>query len=628
MRLEGGLIYGFTIMPMSPEEMAGLLQNARLNLGGVATGGTPLQAATILESVPGSRFDVFSFLAARTLGTPVAGISLLDGPHHWLRSAEGFNVSLRSRRDPFCVTLMAEPDQVLLVEDASRDQSLSSSQLVRSPPFIRSYAGVALRDAARNFLGTIFVGDTIPRVFAEADLSALRSLGLGLETVLALHDSVVRLCRAVTCDYLTGLLNRGPFELKVQDAVAKAAGGPSCAVICLDIDSFKEINDRLGHAVGDAVLVETARRLALALRRSDSVARLSGDEFAVLMMGPLGAEDVVALMRRILAAFGRPFEVCGTSLSVSVSLGAAMSPDDAGEAEQLMRRADIALYDAKHGGGDCFRFYDPVLEARLLRRKSLRRDLEAAIEGGGLHLAWQPIVASEGGALRGYEALVRWTRPFDGPTSPADFIPFAEETGLIVAIDTWVLNTACDRAATLPAHLRVAVNVWPGWFGLGRLGGVIQEAVDRSGLEPSRLEIEITERALITRSPAAVEELNAIRSSGVRLVLDDFGVGYSSLRYLSEFSFDVLKLDAAFVQNLCVSSRSRQIALHVLQLGHELGIEVCAEGVENERQRSILREDGYDWLQGFLIGRPTELPVEERHLLPSIPQARHFGQDL
>ncbi len=597
--------------------MAGLLQRARLNLGGVAPNGTPLQAATILESIPGSRFDVFSVLAARTLRTPVAGISLLHGPYHWLRSAEGFSLSVRSPHDPFCAALMADPDQVLLLEDAAQDPCLSSSQLVRSPPFIRSYAGVALRDADRNFLGTIFVGDNKPRVFAEADLSALRSLGVGLETVLALHDSVVSLCRAVTCDYLTGLLNRGPFELKVQDAVADTAPGSSCALICLDIDSFKDINDQFGHAAGDAVLVETGKRLALSLRRSDSVSRLSGDEFAILMTGPLGIADVAALMTRILAAVGRPFEVCGTSLSVSVSLGAAMLPGDAVDAEQLMRRADLALYEAKHGGGGCFRFFDPTSEARLLRRKSLRRDLEATIEGDGLHLAWQPIIASETGALRGYEALVRWVRPFHGPMPPADFIPLAEDTGLIIAIDTWVLNTACDRAATLPAHLRVAVNVWPGWFGLGRLCGVIREAIDRSGLDPSRLEIEVTERALITRSAAAVEELNMIRAFGVRLVLDDFGVGYSSLRYLSEFSFDVLKLDAAFVKDLCVNPRSRQIALHVLQLGHELGIEVCAEGVENERQRSILREDGYDWLQGFLIGRPTELPVEERHMVAS-----------
>ena len=602
---------------MAPTEMAGALQSARLNAGGAGWHATVLQAATVLESEPGSRFDAFSILASRTLTAPVAGISLVDGPYHWLRSAEGFNLSLRSRRDPFCVALMAEPEQFLRIEDTSRIQALSLSPLVGSPLFLRSYAGVALRDSAGKFLGALFVGDVAPRAFAEADLYTLRSLGAGLETVLALHDSVVSLCRAVTCDYLTGLLNRGPFELKVQDAVARAASGSSCAVICLDLDAFKEINDRLGHAVGDAVLVETARRLAPALRRSDSIARLSGDEFSILMPGPVGVEDVTALMTRVLAAFGRPFDVCGTSLNASASLGAALSTRGASDAAQVMRQADMALYEAKYSGGNCFRFHDPIAEVLVMRRKSLRHDLEAAVERGGFSLAWQPVVASGSGALRGYEVLLRWDRPLCGMTSPADFIPLAEKTGLIGAIDVWVLEHACDRASRLPTSLRVAVNVWPGWFGLGRLGGIVRAALERSGLDPSRLEIEITERALITRSPAAVDDLNAIRSLGVRLVLDDFGVGYSSLRYLSEFSFDALKLDAAFVQDLCINPRSRQIALHVLQLGHELGIEVCAEGVENERQRMILREDGYDWLQGFLIGRPTAQPVEACHLRSS-----------
>ena len=380
------------------------------------------------------------------------------------------------------------------------------------------------------------------------------------------------------------------------------------ALVFLDIDNFKTINDCFGHAAGDAVLVETAHRLLRSVGEPDCAARLSGDEFAVLLGSRPATADAHGSLRSILAAFDEPFLALGETLSVHVSMGACPLSGEAPDVARVMRRADIALYDAKRRGGSCYRFFDPRLELAAHRRGAIGSELASAASSGQLHLKWQPMVSPDGCTLRGYEALLRWNRPGCDPVSPAEFVPVAEQTGTIVAIDSWVLTRACKEAAGSPGRFLIAVNVWPGWFGRKALAETIRQALQASGLPPSRLEIEVTERALIADDASALDEILAIKALGVRVALDDLGIGFSSMRTLSAFPFDSLKLDAAFVQELCVNPRSRRIALRTLQLGHDINMEVCAEGVENETQRSILRQDGYDWLQGYLIGRPADLP--------------------
>jgi len=497
------------------------------------------------------------------------------------------------------------------VEDATLDERFANSPFTKGEPHIRFYAGAALYSQEGYALGSFFVADHVPRHLAKEEASQLADLAAGVEAVLALHETVVSLSNAVSCDYLTGLLNRGPFEVRLGEAVSRAETGAACAVICLDVDRFKRINDAHGHAVGDAVLVEAARRLRAVVRTTDLVARLSGDELAVLMPGPVRLEDARMFAERVLAAFVPPFPVGDASIPVQVSLGAALCPDDARTVSKLLHCADMALYQAKQAGGNRYSVFNPAQESALLRYRQMEADLGTAVDRNDFHLHWQPVVAPATGVLRGYEALLRWDRPGHGLVPPSEFIPVAEACGLIAAIDRWVLSEACRQASLLPPHLVVSANIWAGWFPLGQLAEVVQRSLDTSGIDPARLEIEITERVLLENNPATLQQMHNLKALGVKLALDDFGTGYSSLSYLSAFPFDTIKLDRSLIEDLCVNSRSRAVANAVLKLGHQLGMEVCAEGVERPEQVAILREDEYDWLQGYLIGRPAALPLTQ-----------------
>lgn len=523
----------------------------------------------------------------------------------------GLQLTHIPRDDSFCGHVVRQPDRLMIVQDATLDGRFADSPVVKGEPRIRFYAGAALHSQEGHALGSFFVADRVPRHFTKEEASQLADLAAGVEAVLALHETVVSLSNAVSCDYLTGLLNRGPFEVRLGEAVGKAEPGAACAVICLDVDRFKRINDAHGHAVGDAVLVEAARRLRAAVRATDLVARLSGDELAVLMPGPVRLEDARMLAERVLAAFVPPFAVGDASIPVQVSLGAALCPNDARGVSKLLHCADMALYQAKQAGGNRCSVFNPAQESALLDSRQMEADLGTAVGHDAFHLHWQPVVAPATGILRGYEALLRWDRPGRGLVPPSEFIPVAEACGLIGAIDRWVLSEACRQAALLPRHLVVSVNIWAGWFPLGRLTEVVRRSLDVSGIDPARLEIEITERVLLENNPATLRQMRSLKALGIRLALDDFGTGYSSLSYLSAFPFDTIKLDRSLVGDLCGNSRSRAVASAVLRLGHQLGMEVCAEGVERPEQVAILREDGYDWIQGYLIGRPAALPLTQ-----------------
>ncbi len=567
-----------------------------------------IQACYILDTPLNLRFDAFTRLATRIFKAPMCAISLLDERRAWFKSAVGLQFINISREDSFCGHVVRQPDRLLIVEDATLDERFTDNPLTKGEPHIRFYAGAALYSQEGYALGSFFVADHMPRHLTKEEVSQLADLAAGVEAVLALHESVVSLSKAVNCDYLTGLLNRGPFEVRLGEAVSKAEPGAACAVICLDIDRFKRINDAHGHAVGDAVLIEAARRLRATVRTTDLVARLSGDELAVLMPGPVRLEDARMFAERVLAAFVPPFTVVDASIPVQVSLGAAFCPDDAQTVSKLLHCADMALYQAKQAGGNRYGVFDPAQESALLDCRRMEADLGIAVSRSDFHLHWQPVVAPATGVLRGYEALLRWDRLGYGLVPPSEFIPVAEACSLIASIDRWVLLEACRQASLLPPHLVVSVNIWAGWFPLGQFTAAVQHSLDASGIDPACLEIEITERVLLENNPATLQQMHDLKALGVKLALDDFGTGYSSLSYLSAFPFDTIKLDRSLVGDLCVNSRSRAVATAVLKLGHQLGMEVCAEGVERPEQVAILREDGYDWIQGYLIGRPASSP--------------------
>jgi diguanylate cyclase (GGDEF)-like protein len=414
-------------------------------------------------------------------------------------------------------------------------------------------------------------------------------------TYLAQHDS------------LTGLPNRAHTRERLGEAVERwRRHGTEAAVLCLDLDGFKEVNDTLGHPVGDALLRACAQKLAEIVRATDLVARLGGDEFCVLMGEVGGPADVETLCERVVAALAAPFAVDGHEVAVTTSVGAAMLPTDGADPDLLLRNADIALYRAKAEGRNRHRFFEPAMEERLRQRRFIEAGLRAAIARGQLELHYQPQVATGSGLLLGYEALVRWRHPERGLIAPGEFIPIAEETGLIVPLGAWVIAEACRALAGWPG-LRVAVNLSPLQFRHGRLVDVVREALAENRIEPARLELEVTESVLIGNTEEALTVLERLRGLGVRLAMDDFGTGYSSLSYLQRFRFDKLKVDRSFIREITGDDGKRAIVRSVLDLGRGLGMETCAEGVETEEQRAILAEEGCTQVQGFLFGGPQPI---------------------
>jgi diguanylate cyclase (GGDEF)-like protein/PAS domain S-box-containing protein len=427
-------------------------------------------------------------------------------------------------------------------------------------------------------------------------------------------------------DALTGLPNR----VRLHHALAEASTrwgryATQSAVLCIDLDGFKEVNDSLGHPAGDQLLRVCAERLRNSVRQLDLVARLGGDEFAILMSDIKGPADVEALCERVIATVAEPFALDGHDVIVTASVGAALLPADAEEPDRLMQSADIALYRAKAEGRNRSRFFEPAMEERLRQRKFVEAGLRAALARGQLELYYQPQVATRSGDLLGYEALLRWRHPERGLIPPADFIPIAEETGLIIPIGAWVIRQACRDLARLPG-LRVSVNISPVQFRQRELVDVVREALAESAIGAELLELEITESVLIGNVEEALDTLGRLRALGVRLVMDDFGTGYSSLSYLQKFTFDKLKVDRSFIRELAADGSKRAIVRAMVDLGQGLGMETCAEGVETEEQLRLLAEEGCTEVQGFLFGRPQPrhtlaLPAPERDGAPEVSDA-------
>jgi diguanylate cyclase (GGDEF)-like protein/PAS domain S-box-containing protein len=420
-------------------------------------------------------------------------------------------------------------------------------------------------------------------------------------------------------DALTSLPNRVLLRQRMECMLQGARrDGGQFAVLCIDLDNFKSVNDSLGHPLGDLLLQHVAKRLQGELRPHDTVARLGGDEFAVLQ-GSAGAADAVsALAARLLAVITEPYELDGHLVAIGASIGIALAPGDGDDPDRLHKQADMALYRAKGDGKGAFRFFEPDMDARVQARRRLEMDLRAAVRTEALEIYYQPLVDLATGAVCAFEALLRWPHPERGMILPGEFIPVAEETGLIGAIGAFVLRQACVDATAWPGDTKVAVNLSPLQFRTGNLLHTVMSALESSGLSPHRLELEITETLLLERSDQVLATLHALRALGVRIAMDDFGTGYSSLSYLRSFPFDKIKIDRSFVHDLCSNIDSQAIVRAIISLGSSLGIAITAEGIETERDLDKLRSEGCTQGQGFFFS----VPRPQREILPGLRRAR------
>ncbi|MCF4126225.1 EAL domain-containing protein [Methylobacterium sp. SyP6R] len=432
---------------------------------------------------------------------------------------------------------------------------------------------------------------------------------LQVEDITARREAERRIAHMARHDALTDLPNRTLFRERLDALLRQGAG----AILWLDLDRFKVVNDTLGHAAGDTLLCEVARRMRAVLRPDDTIARLGGDEFAVLLGDgdPLAASQAAG---RLIAAMQAPVVVAGRPMHVGVSIGVVLAPCHGRDADTLMARADRALYGAKAAGRSTFRLYDPGMDAAVAEQHGLELDLRLGLERGEFELHYQPIVTAAERRLVCREALVRWRHPTRGLVAPGAFIPLAEATGLIDRLGTWILHQACRDAATWADGTRVAVNVSAAQVKHGPLIAAVQSALRESGLAADRLEIEITESLLIEGD--AADLLLALRRLGVRIALDDFGTGYSSLSYLRRFPFDAIKIDRSFIADIA-DPDTAAIVRAVVGIAAQLGATITAEGIETEAQYAAVRREGCTEVQGYLFGRPVPLdgvPAEEHHV--------------
>ena len=451
--------------------------------------------------------------------------------------------------------------------------------------------------------GRLAAGEQV-EVRVRGDDELARLAGSFNEMAAKIVEREQRITQLAFNDTLTGLPNRTMFQQQLEHLFRVSAGNGSLfALHCLDLDQFKVINDTLGHPAGDALLIEAARRVQHAAR-GHFVARLGGDEFVVLQHIDEDRDAIDRLARDILLEMTQTVCLDGNEIVPSTSIGIAIAPQDGRESGTLLRSADLALYRAKEAGRGTYAFFEESLNERAQQRRQLESDLRLALERREFELNYQPLFDLEHNCICSFEALLRWHHPKRGLVSPTEFVPVAEETGLIVPIGAWVVQEACTRAASWPENVRVAVNVSAVQFHRGSLNETILRALADSGLSPQRLEVEITESIFLEGGEVTLRLLHSLRSLGVRIALDDFGTGYSSLSYLQSFPFDKLKIDRSFIQNLLTREGATAIVHAITELANALGMETTAEGVEETAQLMELRAHGCSSVQGYLFAEP------------------------
>lgn len=579
--------------------------------------------ASVLRRVKG---DLWASATEAQIGDP-AEIA------QFMRSGTGKVAPLRLRGE--ATIALARP---LLGVDAQPDAMLLLSYPVATA--LATYRALQIGLVLAGLIGLVLVllgsrrlAGSIARPIAALDAAA-RALGEGARTEVAVvgHDEIARLAESFNLmsagiverehrithlafhDALTGLPNRVLIREQLEAALLRAPKrGGRAILLCLDLDGFKGVNDTLGHPIGDALLRQVAA-IVSALAVDGTVSRLGGDEFAVLLAEDCEIDRARVLAQAIIEKLREPMQAGGHQIATGASIGIAVGPDDGADADTLLKNADLALYRAKQDGRGIFRFFEPALDAAARRRRQLELDLREALKDGQFRLNYQPIYDLKNDRIGGFEALLRWEHPTRGNIAPIDFIPVAEETGLIVAIGEWVLHEACRHARDWPAHVRVAVNVSPLQFRNSGFANIVFQAISRSGIAPERLEIEITESIFLEGAEATIDLLHRLRAIGVRIALDDFGTGYSSLSYLRSFPFDKIKIDRSFITHLDTDESAAAIVRAIVSLASALHMETTAEGVEDSAQWDRLRVQGCSSIQGYLFSRPIEGAMVARML--------------
>ena len=507
----------------------------------------------------------------------------------------------------------AEPEQRLVFSAADElivEQGTSPTGMIMkvSDPVYDSGRIIGRVEVRRSqqplLVNTAFVA------LASTSLGGLAFAILRILPLQMLGRALARSEHLATHDVLTGLPNRALFLDRLDRALAwSRREGASLAVLYLDLDRFKDINDTFGHAAGDRLLIEVAARLVTCMRETDTLARLGGDEFAIAQVGVRHVTDTEQLAQRVIGELSGSFEIDGHCISADASLGItvrsgtdlALLPCDSGT---LLQEADVALYRAKDEGRGTYRFFETDMNVKLQERRALEHDIREGLANGQFYLHYQPQIDLRQHRIVGAEALLRWRHPRRGEVTPDQFIPLAEHTGLISQLGDWVLHEACRQAAAWPGLDSMAVNVSPVQFRRPGFVDLVQSALQQANLEPHRLEVEITEGVLLHETHETLAILLRLRKMGVAIAMDDFGTGYSSLAYLQKFRFDKIKIDRSFVRNLGHDPQAGEIVRAVLRMSHAMGIRVNAEGVEQQEQVAVLREEGCEEMQGFLFGEP------------------------
>ena len=518
---------------------------------------------------------------------------------------------------------MAEAAGVPRESLLGRDVATLGGELDETPRNLSDL--LADQKAFRDVVMSVRVGDEVrwwsltakPTHDLDGAFTGFR--GVGADVTQARQDQE-RITRLAHYDVLTGLPNRLSFLQALSgawDAKGRTAG---CAVLCLDLDHFKGVNDSLGHPIGDALLVEAARRLRACVGETGLVTRLGGDEFAVVVRDQPAPAELGVLAQAIVDALSQPYELNDHHVSIGASVGIAVAPADADDADTLLKNADLALYRAKGDGRGAYRFFEATMDLWAQERRALEIDLRSALKNDELKLFFQPLIGAKAHEITGFEALLRWQHPRRGVVGPDDFIECAEQWGLICKIGEWVLNEACRQAASWPSNLKVAVNLSPNQFAAGDLVEQVRTALRASGLDPARLELEITEGLLLRDTPGTLAQLQALKDLGVRIAMDDFGTGYSSLAYLWRFPFDKIKIDRTFIAEMSGNPAIADILRTITLLGRTLNLEVTAEGVETAEQALILEDMRCDHFQGYLFGRPMPIADIPGFLLENTAQ--------
>ncbi len=469
----------------------------------------------------------------------------------------------------------------------------------------------ATTDHGASFFETTLNRPGLAPLEIEAAMSRTTMSG-DPRTLLVIRDitdrkaTAAKIAHLASHDPLTGVGNRLTFNRVMEERLVAAEADEPLGLLCIDLDRFKPVNDLYGHLAGDAVLIEVTQRISALLRKKEVLARLGGDEFAILIhRDPAGSSR---LAQQIIAAVSTPFEIDGDMISINCSIGIAFAPTDAEDAQALYGKADLALYRAKSDGRGRSCFFDRAMDDQVVESLRMKAELRTALQRNQLRLHYQPLMSLSSNDIIGFEALLRWSHPELGEVSPATFIPLAEETGLIVPIGEWVLREACREAASWPNDLKIAVNLSPVQFTAGSVVEIVASAIAHSRLDPTRLDLEITEGVLVKDADGALRILHALKALGVRISMDDFGTGYSSLSYFRQFPFDKVKIDQGFVQDMEDNPQSRAIIRAIVGLAKGLDIAILAEGVETKTQIDMLKRKGCEEIQGFAISRPA--PIE------------------